>query len=258
MAWATALGDDVQAVWERLLARDTGLRPVVHQGRLRNELAAPVAGAMAELPSRERLRQLAVSTIERACCTSGCQPGDPDVQLVLGSSLADYLEEAGSRQRLSGWAKDVANRLGTARPPIVIGTACSSGSDAIAVGAELIRSGAAECCVCGGVDVLTWSKRIAHSTLGTMSPTTLRAFDIRHDGTLLGEGAGFLVLEAQRDGRKPLALLRGAGSGNDACGMTAADTSGQAARFAIDRSLFDAGLKPSDIGLINAHGSGTQ
>ncbi len=84
----------------------------------------------------------------------------------------------------------------------------------------------------------------------------LRAFDRRHDGTLLGEGAGFVVLEA--DPAKPLAVLRGCGSANDGTGMTAADTSGKCARFAIERSLTDAGLSAGEVRLINAHGSGTQ
>jgi 3-oxoacyl-[acyl-carrier-protein] synthase II len=90
-----------------------------------------------------------------------------------------------------------------------------------------------------------------------MSPTTLRAFDLRHDGTLLGEGAGFLVLEPESTDRKPLAYYCGGGSANDASGMTVADITGLSAAYAMERSLVDAALSPEDIGLINAHGSGT-
>jgi 3-oxoacyl-[acyl-carrier-protein] synthase II len=90
-----------------------------------------------------------------------------------------------------------------------------------------------------------------------MSPTQLRAFDVRHDGTLLGEGAGFIVLEAEAPGQSPHAILGGAGSANDASGMTVADITGRSAVYAMERSLADAGLEPSAIGLINAHGSGT-
>ncbi len=124
------------------------------------------------------------------------------------------------------------------------------------MGAELIRAGAARRAVCGGVDVLTLTKRLAHSSLGSMSPTLLRAFDLRHDGTLLGEGAGFLVLEAASAGR-PLAFLRGVGSANDAAGMTTPDATGLGARLALQRSLADAGLAAEDIDVLNAHGSGT-
>jgi 3-oxoacyl-[acyl-carrier-protein] synthase II len=255
MAWLNALGDDLESVWQALLAGKTGLKPVAFTGRLRNLLAAPAM--YSETPAGERMVRMACETIRRALDAAGREPDDPEVRFVLATSLGNYLDDEASRQSLSGWASAVARELGAAAPPIVVSTACSSGADAILVGAELVRQGATQCCVCGGADVLTASKRIAHSALGTMSPTYLRAFDLRHDGTLLGEGAGFMVLEAAPTRRSPLAIFRGAGAANDATGMTMADITGRSACYAMKRSLADAGLQPSDIGLINAHGSGT-
>jgi 3-oxoacyl-[acyl-carrier-protein] synthase II len=194
MAWLTALGDDLESVWQALLEGKTGIRPLPYTGRLRNSLAAPAMGA--EIPPSKRLVKMACSTIRKALAQAGREASDPKVRLVLSTSLGAFLDEAASRTPLSGWAQEVARELGAFALPIVVFTACSSGADAILVGAELIRSGASKCCVCGGADVLTPNKRLAHSALGTMSPTHLRAFDQRHDGTLLGEGAGFIVLEA--------------------------------------------------------------
>ncbi|MGO9445134.1 MAG: beta-ketoacyl synthase N-terminal-like domain-containing protein [Thiobacillaceae bacterium] len=255
MSWVTALGDDLESVWQALIAGRSGFKPVQHPGRLRNSLAA--AAMDQGTPPHERLVQMTCRAIQRALSMAGRQPNDPEVRLVLGTSLAAFLDDAASRQSLSGWARTAARDLSAAAPPVIISTACSAGSDAIAVGAELIRAGLARCCVCGGADVLSWSKRIAHSTLGTMTPTMLRAFDIRHDGTLLGEGAGFMVLEPATTRQNPLAILRGAGLANDATGMTVADMTGLSAKYAMTRSLADAGLQPEAIGLINAHGSGT-
>jgi 3-oxoacyl-[acyl-carrier-protein] synthase II len=255
MAWQTALGYDLETVWQDLLAGRSGLRPEPGPARLRNLLVAPTADSGTS--EMGRLIAIAGGAIRRALSSAGRDPGDPDLRLVVGTSLGPYLDEEASRPSLSGWAREVSRELGIGAPPIVVSTACSSGSDAIMVGAELIRSGAATCCVCGGADVLTVSKRLAHSALGTMSPTRLRAFDVRHDGTLLGEGAGFLVLEPEEAVKRPLALLRGAGSANDATGMTMADMTGLSAGYAMKRSMADAGLRPSAIGLINAHGSGT-
>jgi 3-oxoacyl-[acyl-carrier-protein] synthase II len=218
-------------------------------------MAAPAADA--EIPPTERLVKMTCETIRKALEDAHREPGDPEVRLILSTSLGAYLDEKASLKPLSGWAADVARELGASAPPVVISTACSSGSDAILVGAELIRAGAATCCVCGGADVLTANKRLAHSALGTMSPTHLRAFDMRHDGTLLGEGAGFMVLEPEAQGRRRHAILSGAGSANDASGMTVADITGLSAKYAMERSLADAELAPSAIGLINAHGSGT-
>lgn len=256
MAWTTPLGDSIEAVWSLMLAGKTGIHPVPHQGRLRNDLAAVAGGLPDSHPADQRLHQLASDTARRAFQSVNRDPGDPETCLILGTSLGTFLEPS-HEDSLYDWAARVGSDLGVQNPPIAVSTACSSGSDAILLGAELIRAGRYCRCVCGGADVLTWSKRIGHSTLGTMSPTFLRPFDEHPDGTLLGEGAGFMVLESEETQRKPLAFLRGAGSANDATGMTAADSSGRSAQYAIERSLADAGLSPSDIGLINAHGSGT-
>ena len=255
MAWLTALGDGLESVWQALLEGKTGMRPVAYAGRLRNILAAPAMGA--EIPPSERLVKMACATIRKALASANREPGDPEVRFILSTSLGAYLDDEASRAPLSGWATDVARELGAAAAPVVISTACSSGADAILVGAELIRSEVARCCVCGGADVLTPNKRLAHSALGTMSPTQLRAFDVRHDGTLLGEGAGFIVIEPEAQGQTCHAILSGAGSANDASGMTVADITGLSAGYAMQRSLAEANLPLSAIGLINAHGSGT-
>jgi 3-oxoacyl-[acyl-carrier-protein] synthase II len=269
IAWTTPLGDDLDAVWRRLLAAETGLAPVPHAARLRNDLAAVVPGVALDLPASERMTAIGLPALRRALAASGCDPADDDVQLVLGTSLGAFLEGPSSgAPPLHAWADALGREVGAARPPIALSTACSSGSDAILVGAEILRAGAARRVVCGGVDVLTLSKRLAHSALGSMSPTTLRAFDQRHDGTLLGEGAGFLVLDVGHDGGarepphrdpgpRPIAYLRGVGSANDAAGMTTPDAAGRGARYALERSLADAGLGPEAIGVVNAHGSGT-
>jgi 3-oxoacyl-[acyl-carrier-protein] synthase II len=199
---------------------------------------------------------MASGTVQRALADAQRDAADPDVRLVLGTSLGALLE-GDPPPALDAWADAVGRAVGAAAPPIALSTACSAGADAILVGAELLRAGAARCCVCGGADVLTWSKRLSHSALGTLSATTLRAFDVRHDGTLLGEGAAFLVLETSAADRPGQVLFRGAGSANDAAAMTAPDSSARGARYALERSLADAQLPAHAIGLINAHGSGT-
>jgi 3-oxoacyl-[acyl-carrier-protein] synthase II len=258
MAWTTALGDDLDAVWQRLLAGETGLAPIPHTVRLRNSLAAACAAPPLDMPACERMTALGVPALERALAGAGRDA--KGAHMVLGTSLGAFLEGEPDSAPLHKWADTIAASVGAA-PPVSLSTACSSGSDAILVGAEMIRAGITDWVICGGVDVLATSKRLAHSSLGSMSPTTLRTFDLRHDGTLLGEGAGYVILEtaaaAAARGKAPIALLRGVGSANDAAGMTTPDEAGLGARYALERSLADAGLSPADIGVINAHGSGT-
>jgi len=261
MAWSTALGTKLDEVWSRLLAGETGLREAPSEHDLRNLLVAPVDWPPAELDHRERQVALAAETAARALDDAGLDgAGQGGVVAVVGTSYGAHLDDDGA-DGLHQWAVDAAARVGLTSAPVSVSTACSSGSDAILVGSHLITSGVADVCVCGGADILTPAKRLGHSALGTMSPTRLRAFDARADGTLLGEGAGFLVLEnaasARRRGVGVYATLRGAGSANDAAGLTAPDPSGESVLLAVCRSLAAAGLRPADVAVVNAHGSGT-
>jgi 3-oxoacyl-[acyl-carrier-protein] synthase II len=255
MAWTTSLGDEIPAVWERLLDGETGLTPVPCALKLRNELAGAVATVSAQLPAAERLHTMARNTAGRAAEEAG---SDGDTAFVVGTSFGSFLEDDPPEANAHLWADRLARELGLCQPAVVVSTACSAGTDAIAIGAEMVRAGVARRCLCGGVDVLTVAKRLNHSALGTMSPSTLRAFDVRHDGTLLGEGAAFLVLERADDAAAaPLAFVRGCGGANDATGMTAPDEAGGAVCLAIRRSLADAGIRADDVGCVNAHASGT-
>lgn len=260
MAWSTALGTKLDEVWSRLLAGESGLCEVASGSELRNLLAAPVAHPPAGWELARRQLALATDTLNRAMDDAGLDIEQADPWLVVGTSYGAHLDDLATTS-LHNWAVQTAVEVGISRPPVSLTTACSSGSDAIMVAGQLIACGAAEVCVCGGVDILTEGKRLGHTALGTMSPTTLRAFHPDGDGTLLGEGAGFLVLESQESAlaraATPYAVLRGGGSSNDAAGLTAPDSSGDSVLLAVRRSLDAAGLGTGDVAVINAHGSGT-
>jgi len=256
MAWTTPLGDGLDAVWKRLLAGETGMVKVPHPVPLRNDLAAVITDVPLDLPPAGRMSAFAMQAAGQALAQAGRRPAN-GMRLVLGTSYGSYLDDNPPEATAHAWADRIGRELGFGEPPVLVSTACSAGSDAILVGTELIRSGATRCCLCGAADVVTLSKRMAHSALGSMSPTMLRAFDVRHDGTLLGEGAAFMVLEPADSGTAALAFVAGAGSSSDATAMTAPDTTGGAIRLAVDRALHDAGITAADVGLVKAHGSGT-
>src|SRR5581483_1981105 len=160
LAWMTALGNDLEGTWNSVLSGETGLRDVPCEYEVRNRLAATVTSIDLEKKPGERLRYMAYDTARRAMFDAGVEPGEPRLQLIMGTSFGDYLEREGQADvSLYSWAQDVAGKLEVARAPIAVSTACSSGSDAILSGAELIRAGIVDVCVCGGVDILTLSKR---------------------------------------------------------------------------------------------------
>lgn len=254
MSWTTPLGDGLDDVWHRLLACADGLRPWTSALRLRNELAAFVPTVDPAAPPHERQHELATTTLLAAFHDAGLAVDAPDVAVVLGTSYGAHLDDA--TDSLSQWAVDSAAAIGYPGDPICVSTACSAGSDSIAVGAALIASGCCQVAVCGGVDVVTDAKRLGHSALGTMSAQRLRSFDERHCGMLLGEGAGFVVLQGGSPARS-YARLRGCGGANDAAGMTAPDPTGDSVAMAVRRSLRAGGVDLSEVAVVSAHGTGT-
>lgn len=260
MAWSTPLGTELDKVWCQLLEGASGVGPTPSSYPLRTRLTATVPSLPLDEAPDQRQLTLAVRTLQAAFADAGLAPENSAVTLVLGTSYGGHLDIPFTSS-LEWWARSSAERVGHPHRPITVTTACSAGADSILLGAELIRSGHSEICVCGGVDVVTSAKRLGHSALGTMSSHGLRAFDEDHDGMVLGEGAAFLVLEsaASAHARKARvwALLSGTGSSNDAAGMTAPDPSGESVVLAVSRCLVGSGFGAADVAVVSAHGSGT-
>ncbi|MES2017986.1 MAG: beta-ketoacyl-[acyl-carrier-protein] synthase family protein [Pseudomonadota bacterium] len=149
---------------------------------------------------------------------------------------------------------------------VVNASACAAGGLALAHAASLIERGAASIVVCGGADSMVNPFGLGGMTrLGAPSPRNeadaCRPFDRRRDGLVIGEGAAMFVLEseqrAMRRGARPLARVLGYGSTQDAYRVTAPRPDGAAALRAMQLALARAKLVPSEIGYINAHGTGT-
>jgi 3-oxoacyl-[acyl-carrier-protein] synthase II len=256
--WVTPLGRTLGQTWNELLLGHDAFAQMPSPYRLRNGLCAVIPDVPYHLPASERLFAFTADAARSALSSAGVAGDDERIVTVIGTSFGDSLDDPEPKaEPFAHLAARLARELGLRRAPVVLSTACSSGSDALAVGYDLINSGAAAVCLCGGTDVLTDVKRLAHSNLGTMSPTRLRAFDARHDGTLLGEGAGFVVLESAGTDRGVLGWFLGYGAANDAATMTAPDPDAMGGRLAVERALASAGLEPADVAAFCAHGSGT-
>jgi 3-oxoacyl-(acyl-carrier-protein) synthase len=256
MAWTTPLGEGLDAVWRLLCAGAGGIAPVVSPHPVRTPLAATVPfPGYGTAPPEERQVELTVRTLAAAFADAGLAADNPAATLVLGTSYGGQLDAATRPAR--HWTRRAAHALGHTGTPLCVTTACSAGADSVVVAEALIRTGRAEVCVAGGADVLSEAKRLGHTALGTMSSTGLRAFDTGHDGMVLGEGAAFLVLEAEPHARargaRVHARLDGTGSANDAHGLTAPDPTGDSVVAAVRRCPSAAG----GIALVCAHGTGT-
>jgi 3-oxoacyl-[acyl-carrier-protein] synthase II len=154
-------------------------------------------------------------------------------------------------------------------PAFNVLTACAASTQAIGEASLQIRCGDADTVITGGAHsmihpfgVTGFNRLTALSTRNDQIATASRPFDLTRDGFVLGEGASILVLEeyqqARSRGAKMLAEVIGYGSSADAFRITDQDPQGAGAAASMRCALADAGLKPSDIDYISAHGTGTK
>lgn len=141
-----------------------------------------------------------------------------------------------------------------------INTACSSSANAIMLGARLIRSGRVKRAIVGGVDSLAKYTVNGFNALKILSESPCKPFDINRDGLNLGEGAGYLVLEAEEvaAGKKAYAEVAGFGNANDAHHPSAMSDEATGAIRCMREAISSAGIQAAQIGYVNAHGTGTQ
>ena len=158
----------------------------------------------------------------------------------------------------------IASRLDLGGTNCVVDAACASSLAAIHLAGLELAAGRSDMVITGGVDTfndifmyMCFSKTPALSPTGDAKP-----FDRDCDGTVLGEGLGLLVLkrlaDAERDGDRIYAVLKGIGSSSDgrSSAIYAPRAGGQ--KLALQRAYEDAGTPPETIGLIEAHGTGTK
>lgn len=153
-------------------------------------------------------------------------------------------------------------------PNIAVVTACTTGTHNIGLAAQMIASGQADLMLAGGAEMATspvglggFCAARALSTRNDDPQAASRPWDKDRDGFVLSDGAGIMVLEeyehARRRGAKIYAELSGFGMSADAFHMTSPSENGRGAAACMQNALTSAGLNPTDIQYINAHGTST-
>lgn len=286
----------VAAAWDTVLAGKATAR---HDPTLAEE-GTPVTGVCrvpdydpdAELgrgASRrmDRYTHLALIAAEEALADAGIAGAvDPDrMGVLIGSGIGGaeswheeyprYFDRGPGRvsplfipKMLSNSAAGlIAMRAGARGPNMTVNTACAASASALHLARDLLRGGAADAMIAGGVEAgITGLAVSAFAQMGALSrnpdpESASRPFDRNRDGFVMGEGSAILVLERAADARargaRIYAILAGAGASADAHHITAPPEDGGGAILAMRRALEDAGITPDDIGHINAHGTST-
>ncbi|MBL1099315.1 type I polyketide synthase [Streptomyces coffeae] len=157
----------------------------------------------------------------------------------------------------------IANRLDLGGANYTVDAACASSLAAVDVACKELVGGTSDTVLCGGADLHnSITDYMLFSSVHALSPTgRSRTFDSSADGIVLGEGVACLVLkrlaDAERDGDHVYGVIKGVGSSSDgrSLGLTAPRPEGQ--RAALERAYRNARVSPADVGLLEAHGTGT-
>lgn len=153
--------------------------------------------------------------------------------------------------------------LGLNGPSLTVDTACSSSLTALHLAVQSLRSGETSIAVTGGVSlILSPENFIAFTKYGMLDPEgRCKTFDADANGFARGEGCGILILkrlsDAQADGDRILAVIRGSAASQDGASSGLTVPNGPSQENVIRRALENAGVEPVEVGYIEAHGTGT-
>jgi 3-oxoacyl-[acyl-carrier-protein] synthase II len=233
--------------------------PVVDLGR-----AGQFSVAAARMAVEDAGLDPAALAAQRGMVSIGTTDGGSDSGERVAESLVRSrpVDPAAARRTpAAGLSVPVARELNLSNVDIsTIATACAAGNYAIGAGCDAVAAGAAGFALCGGADALCRMTFTGFYRLGAVDPEACRPFDSDRHGILTGEGAGVLVLEpleaALARGARVYAEVLGYGLNCDAFHQVAPDQ-GSVARC-MSLAIADAGVRPSDVDLISAHGTGTK
>ncbi len=233
---------------------------------------APVPPGLRQYDCRNnRLALSALGQIAQQLAAARARYGAGRIAVILGTStsgIADGEAALAARDQQGGWPADytysqqepgnlaafVAELLDLDGPAYTVNTACSSSGKAIAAAQRLIEAGFCDAAIVGGCDTLCGLTLHGFHSLEALSSRPLNAFSRNRDGTCIGEGAAFFLLEPAPG---PVRLLA-VGESSDAHHVSAPLPDGAGARAAMQRALDLAGLAPDAVGYVNLHATGTR
>lgn len=296
MGVISPIGTGLKVFWDNLISGKSGIRKIdrFDVSSYPCQLAAMVDyDPASEIDRREarkmdRFCQLAVVAARQAFKDAGLNGAFPPDRsgVLIGTGIGGMetfdretrvlIEQGPSRVSPFFIPMMIANMasgrvsidLGLRGPINTVVTACATGTNAIGDAYEIVARGDAEVMICGGTEapitplaLAGFSAMKALSTQNHLGPRACRPFDKLRDGFIMGEGAGILVLEdyehAVQRGARIYAEIIGYGMSSDAYHITAPSPEGEGAARAMRAALAAAGLKPSDVDYVSAHGTST-
>ena len=229
--------------------------------------------AIAMDPQHRVLLETCWEAVEQAGRTPASMAGT-STGVFIGMSHDDYAmvtSDAGAFDQAYAFTGNpfsmasgrVAHALGLHGPALTLDTACSSSMVAVHQACRSLVDGESDMALAGGVMLMLDPRLYASASgQGMLSPTgRCHSFDVGADGFVRAEGCGVVVLkrldDAQRDGDRVLAVIRGTASNQDGRTDNILTPSGDAQVAVFRSALAAAGVEPATVGMVEAHGTGT-
>ena len=289
----SSLGSEVDEFWQNLLSGRSGIRTISafdtcsYETRIGGEIDCNVLNRA--FSPKEQKRKSKISQMALVAATRAIEDANlidtlqlKKAGIFIGSSQGGFSESEHFFK--SGFASGKVNPLSVIKsmnsapttnisiqfgingPTMTIDTACSSSNHAIGMAGELISSGMLDTAIVGGVDTpfsplvfKCWNRLRALSKNNDNPAGACSPFSKDRNGTVLGEGAGILVLEnsevARKRGARIYGYLAGYGASSDAFHVTVPNPDGM--KVAMRNALERAQIELKDIDMINTHGTGT-
>ena len=295
----TPIGNNSQAFWEAVKAGKNGVGEITRfdTSEMKCHIAAEVKDFNAEeFIDKKELRKMDLYTVYTVVAASeafenaGINMENEDswrVGVITGSGIGgietfsqqhETLMEKGVSKISPFFVPMMISNMGAAQVAIKYGlrginynvvSACASGSHAIGDAMRQIQHGSCDICLAGGAEAAITPIAVggfcnmkALSTRNDDPATASRPFDADRDGFVMGEGAGFVVLEelehAKKRGANILCELVGYGATDDAYHITSPIPGGEGGAKAMSLALSDAEVSPEAVDYINAHGTSTK
>ena len=213
------------------------------------------------LAVREALKGVDMSNPARVGLVSSTSVGGMD---LTEHFFEEFIENEGAGRlrdvRMHDCAAStdaIAHYCGIKGYTTTLSTACSSAANAVITGAKLLKHNIVDIVVVGGSDALSAFTLNGFKSLMILDENPCRPFDETRAGLNLGEGAGYIVLQREEEATNYICRLGGYANRNDAHHQTASSAEGNGAYMAMADAIAMAGIEPSAVDYINAHGTGT-
>jgi 3-oxoacyl-[acyl-carrier-protein] synthase II len=270
MGTVSAAGLTADAVIDRVLSGSSAMGPITRFDAAQHEVRIAAEVPMSLDDGSDPFLEWGKRAAAEAMTAAGDASKDGErASVFVGTALASIA----ARERTGVLVhQDLASTLsathGFRGPVLTLTSAFAASADAIGLAAGRIRSGEIDVALAGGAEAPVTPLVVAgFAAMGALSASNdcpevaIRPFDRDRNGCGLGEGAAFLVLE-ERDraiarGATILAELAGYGTSADALHITQLPEDGEGLVRAMTAALDDAGVRPEEVGYVNAHGTGT-